>query len=684
MPDARLNLGIDPTSAKQGAREFEQAVDRGVTQPAKRAALAVRETEASFKSMARASTASLGESRAAFARLDAAGKQSALSSAVASRQFMSLAEAEKAMGSAARISGTGMGRLRLEVGSLAFQAAGLPGTIGRAATALGAASIGTLTTLGIFAGLAAVATAFNKITSRSREAKKAIDDFISSSKTLKDLKTQEAIAGARAELESLRNEEPRGNFITRIFGALFGPGMTTSEGLSQKQIERMHELSIRLRDYELQTPIFSQMTDRTAASQGRLADAIETTSKALADARFQRGFKMPQADADALDRKIKALTTSLVAMNAEAAKFGGVSGIRFLQAVLSGALVGAPNAGLLTGPQPVFGYRFDERGRRVPNWVPQGPISLPNPTPQVPTPPPLDIQMASRLRTWMYVNGGSLNNAAQGFNYMAGFMPGMAGQVMSGAGNVMAAAAAGGPVTAGIAAATTALGIFAQTIDKPSAALLHFQNAVEQATQGLQTQFQLLDISDPRKQFQMQLAKAQATLPGSQFGGVFKGLTIENIHQRIQEMYASGEWARLENWAKNMPSGLPGNPKERAQAELDFIKQLEAMADAAGNVVQELNRMAVAIPEAWPLAYWQQIAGGGNVSGTGSGYGGGGWGMGGPGGGPGGGKSYGIIINVNGATDPFTTAQAVVQAIGQIKAQGGTTALDYYYQPRQS
>lgn len=104
----------------------------------------------------------------------------------------------------------GVGTLRSGLASLASQAAGVPGPIGAISSVLLSMGIGSLTTAGVFAGIAGVTVLIRKMGEAAREERKSVADFLELDPLGRQKQITEfgGLAATRAALAKAQAERP--------------------------------------------------------------------------------------------------------------------------------------------------------------------------------------------------------------------------------------------------------------------------------------------------------------------------------------------------------------------------------------------------------------------------------------------------------------------------------------------
>lgn len=186
MADEVVRLGVDPTGAEEGYRRYDAAAERSIQ-----------------------STERLSGSISSYER--------ALAERIATeREVMDLAHAEalamdqvvSTTGRAANASTAataGLSRLNYSLASVARQAAGVHPIFGQLASTVATFAVGSTTTVGVLAGLAAIAGAIRLIGRDARDAKERLEDARGVLDRLApDTSVQESLEVVQARLEQNR------------------------------------------------------------------------------------------------------------------------------------------------------------------------------------------------------------------------------------------------------------------------------------------------------------------------------------------------------------------------------------------------------------------------------------------------------------------------------------------------
>jgi hypothetical protein len=270
------------------------------------------------------------------------------------------AQAIQRVNTVSAVSGThGLGRLQNAMMGVSVAAAGLPGPLGRVASALGMFTVGGGITVAIIAGIAAIAFAFKKLTADTNAALTKFQEFSGFSRNALQARLG-ALQGREANLAAGREASGLG-YGDRGFDVSL-----TASIRRNKELERTRELigqiSVALNKIDRDTAS-ADGSSRTGAGlvgldMDALGPGLKEVARQLADAaveaeRFRKAFadpvtgafSIPQSDLDAIAAGVKK-TADALGDAAEKAKR--------MKDALRGMFIGA-GAGLLDRVLPGAG-----------------------------------------------------------------------------------------------------------------------------------------------------------------------------------------------------------------------------------------------------------------------------------------------------------------------------------------
>ena len=162
----------------------------------------------------------------------------------------------------------GIDGLKSSLGTLAAQSAGVPGPLGAVTNALLQMGPSSRTIIGVVAGVGLVATVYDKLTEKAREAKRRTDDLIAS--ILKIPGAQETADLLKRQRDSLEGIQRAQSVIASTSAMLDEPGMRTARESAIKDLKE------KTKEYNESTRALNENTIANltaAASVGVLTDS---------------------------------------------------------------------------------------------------------------------------------------------------------------------------------------------------------------------------------------------------------------------------------------------------------------------------------------------------------------------------------------------------------------------------